>query len=485
MKKHMFPAVLVVYIIYALFYINSSSVTVDGEKYFVLIDDAMISMQFAKNFSGGNGLVWSHGEKVEGFTNPLWTAYMILPHLLKIPLNMTSLFIQLSALFLMAGTLVLVKRISLVLTGREDISLAAVLLTAFFTPLNFWFYQGMEVSLLTFLVSLVIYMVIVGKNDRLIFVLCGIATLVRIDMALFFLIILAVRRKNIREGLLIFLAFISFQTILRYAYFGEFFPNTYFLKLYKWDLHERIFKGTVTLVKNLYYMNWLIFILPLLLIRRGRVYLFLLTVPAVQMAYSIYVGGDAWEAMGGTNRYVTIAMPVFFVLLAAAVFEVSETIIKDRRYSVFAAAALTLVCIVNLNCLHGTRSLKNMTGPVDELPFTKSRLEQALFVRDNAGNNDRIGVFAAGIIPYFSEKKYFADFLGKNDKHIARLPVIKSRSMFELILHLPGHMKYDNEYIISNYNPKFIVVPDDNAKKMNFVTSKYTNTAHPDIFVLK
>ncbi len=36
-------------------------------------DDAFISLQYAKNFVSGNGLVFNAGEIVEGFTNPLWT----------------------------------------------------------------------------------------------------------------------------------------------------------------------------------------------------------------------------------------------------------------------------------------------------------------------------------------------------------------------------------------------------------------------------
>ena len=36
----------------------------------------MISMRYAWNFSHGQGLVWNPGERIEGFTNLLWTLVM-------------------------------------------------------------------------------------------------------------------------------------------------------------------------------------------------------------------------------------------------------------------------------------------------------------------------------------------------------------------------------------------------------------------------
>jgi len=41
-----------------------------GERVFVLWDDAMISMRYARNLAEGYGLVWNPGgERVQGFTN--------------------------------------------------------------------------------------------------------------------------------------------------------------------------------------------------------------------------------------------------------------------------------------------------------------------------------------------------------------------------------------------------------------------------------
>ena len=36
-------------------------------------DDAFISFRYAENLANGQGLVFNPGERVEGYSNPLWT----------------------------------------------------------------------------------------------------------------------------------------------------------------------------------------------------------------------------------------------------------------------------------------------------------------------------------------------------------------------------------------------------------------------------
>ena len=38
-----------------------------------IFDDAFISFRYARNLLDGHGLVWNPGERVEGYTNFLWT----------------------------------------------------------------------------------------------------------------------------------------------------------------------------------------------------------------------------------------------------------------------------------------------------------------------------------------------------------------------------------------------------------------------------
>ena len=72
----------------------------EGSRVFPLHDDAMISMRYAQQLSLGRGLVWNEGERIQGYTNFLWTLYMALPHLFGFRYNMTGLFVQVSNLII-------------------------------------------------------------------------------------------------------------------------------------------------------------------------------------------------------------------------------------------------------------------------------------------------------------------------------------------------------------------------------------------------
>ena len=115
----------------------------------------MISMRYAKNLANGYGLVWNPGgERVEGYTNPLWVLYMSIFHLFPVAQSKISLFIQISGAVLLVITLCFVKKIAhLISNGSNAVSLGAVFLTAFYLPINNWGLQGMEVGLLTLIMS--------------------------------------------------------------------------------------------------------------------------------------------------------------------------------------------------------------------------------------------------------------------------------------------------------------------------------------------
>jgi hypothetical protein len=70
--NNLFWILLAAYAIFGLLMVwRSSFIAIDGKRYFVLYDDAMISMRYANNLLQGNGLVWNPGEHIEGFTTPL------------------------------------------------------------------------------------------------------------------------------------------------------------------------------------------------------------------------------------------------------------------------------------------------------------------------------------------------------------------------------------------------------------------------------
>jgi hypothetical protein len=278
---------------------------VGKERYFVLFDDAMISMRYAKNLAEGYGPVWNPGEEpVEGFTNPLWVAFMAIFHLLPIPASKMSLPIQISGALFLFINLIVVYKIASNITKNGIVPILSVLLTAFYMPLNNWGLQGMEVSILTLMTTLAVWFAIKSFEKNTFspwpYILLAIGTLIRIDLIVPYLVILLYLlmfkpnwvKYNISWGLGLLIIFIIAQTYFRYSYYGDFLPNTYYLKMEGFPLAIRIKRGLFVLSEYVVQMNWVLFILPFVYLifkfhkNTGLLALIILG----QVAYSTYVG---------------------------------------------------------------------------------------------------------------------------------------------------------------------------------------------------
>jgi hypothetical protein len=114
-KRHVaFLLVVFAFLLWGAAYIWNTSFPIKGTRYFCLFDDGMISMRYAHNLADGHGLVWNPGgERVEGFSNPLWTALMALIHTVGFSQNTVSLYVQLAGLFFLTLNLWCVYRITL------------------------------------------------------------------------------------------------------------------------------------------------------------------------------------------------------------------------------------------------------------------------------------------------------------------------------------------------------------------------------------
>jgi len=470
--------IIIAYLIYAGIYIKNTSFIVSGERYFVLFDDAMISMRYAKNFAEGFGLVWNPGEvPVEGYTNPLWVIFMAGFHLLPIAVSKISLAVQISGAIFLAINLYFVFQIAQRLAQNLVISALAAILTAFYMPLNTWSLQGMEVSLLVLMLSISVWLVLKNlEKDRFSvwpYLILGIGTLVRIDMAvpylvvLFFLLIFDPpnRKRNLAWGLGLLAVFLGGQTIFRLWYYGEPLPNTYYLKMTGFPLIIRLKRGGYALFKLMEQMNWVLFLLPFtaLLFRRDRLILILFAIMGGQVAYSVYVGGDAWEHIGGANRYIALAAPIFFILFVFAAQQIIFAIAAKIRPLISTShwlvnlvlIALVLASMVNFNLLSNQKSLRRwiLTRPPDFIEANIEYVEIANRLREITTPEARIAVVTAGAIPYFSERPAI-DLLGKNDPTIARQPNHLPSGIGDI---RPGHMKWDYDYAIGELKPDVVV----------------------------
>jgi hypothetical protein len=496
--------IILLYLVYASIYIYHTSFIVSGERYFVLFDDAMISMRYAKNLAAGHGLVWNPGEApIEGYTNPLWVIFMAGFHLLPISASKISLTIQISGAFFLAINLYFVFQIAQKLFHNLVISTLATILTALYLPLNNWGLQGMEVSLLILMLSATVWLVINNlEHNRFSiwpYLILGVGTLVRIDMAIPYLVVLGFlvladaqnRRKNLVWGLGLLAAFLGGQTLFRLWYYGEPLPNTYYLKMGDFPLIIRLKRGGYVLFKLMEQMNWVLFLLPFtaLLFRRDRLILFLFAIMGGQVFYSVYVGGDAWEHVGGSNRYIVLASPYYFILFTFTVERILYAVASlvkpeiEPHHWVIQLGLIILVfaSMVNFNLLSNQKSLRRwiLTRPPDYVEANVEYITIVNHLKEFTTPETRIAVVSAGAIPYFSDLPAI-DLLGKNDPVIAKGPNHISGGIVYL---RPGHMKWDYDYSIGTLKPDVVLQIWGDIETAEAYLAKYYVNAKVDEMV--
>jgi len=494
-RNILFGLLIVGYIYYGIQYIHKSAIVVQGQTYYVLFDDAMISMRYAYNLAHGDGLVWNAGEYVEGFTNPLWVGYMALFHLFPIPAGTISFYIQLSGLIFLILNLFFVRKIVEALTDELIVMLGAVALTAFYGPLNTWGLLGMEVSLLTLILSAVTWLALQSsaRFNPWIYILLAVSMLVRIDMTVPYGIVFAVlffsqpqyRKQHVAWGAVLFLLFLGGQTLVRYFYYGDLLPNTYYLKVEGWPISLRIMRGLYAFIWFTYYNNWAFTLLPftLLLFRRDWKVILLFMLLIGQVASSVYVGGDAWESHGGANRYIALVMPIFFIVFAWTLHDLMTraAAIFTWKREAFIGAFLVYVLIftmamINFNLLLGDwKSIERwqFDRRLDYIAGNERNLRLALALQRTTKPGTSIAVIGAGTIPYLLTDHYAIDILGKTDPVIARGPIRPSLGIPDVAFlqpgnenrMRPGHMKWNYAHTIGELKPDVIVSLWDETKK--------------------
>ncbi len=484
--RTIFALLVLVYIVYAGAFIVRTSADVkansyipESKRWYVLFDDMMISMTYARNFANGDGMVWRPGgERVEGFTNPGWVLYMAFWHWTGIAdESKISLLIQISGLVFLVMNLVVVKKIAEEVSDHPLAMIIAVLFTAFYLPLNMWSLNGTEVSILTWFVSLAtlwgLRMMKTGRFFPAPYLLLGLGAIIRMDVAVPMLALAGFlffnqpghRFKHLIVAPLALIAFLTPEFLLRRWYYEDWLPNTYYLKMDGYPLVLRLTQGFEVTGRFFAKVGAVPFIIYIF--RRDRAIRLVGWMFIAQVLYSIYVGGDAWEWYGGANRYISIAIPMFFILLgctlatlAAWIRETSRQLgATNPRLRVQPAALngglvlAVLILMLTYNYTYGTDALKEwlLIKPSMFAGENDDKVHSAYLLEALTAPDATITIAAAGIVPYFADRT-FIDLLGKNDKVIGRGPARGD----DVPEYLPGHMKWDYDYSIGTLKPDVI-----------------------------
>jgi arabinofuranosyltransferase len=442
----------------------------DGRRLFCLFDDAMVSMRYGWNLVHGQGLVWNPGERVEGYTNLLHTLLMAVFILLFGKVN-AVLAVQVAGVVALVVNALFGLRIAERMSREAGLRVSPVWRTLYvaiplvYYPLAYWSLMGMETGVLAALVTATAWYGLSAPDDRVSWplgALTAAACLTRPDAVIPVGLILlfrfaALRRERRSVSVMLIEAGTAAAVILavliaRRLYYGAWVPNTYILKVTGYSLGFRIRNGwafTAPFLKTV--------ALPLaialagLLLRPARSAGLLVALFAAAVGYQIWIGGDAWSYWRFLASSVPLLVLVALVQLRAAV-EVRTGSPRWRERAV--VLAVLAIALWNLNAAFFPEMVFRV------LPFDVDANQKAvnvgLALNQVTTDAATVGVFRAGAIPYFAERRG-VDFLGKSDPHIARLsPDLRAAPGRMGMQFWPGHSKFDLNYSILGLRPTYV-----------------------------
>lgn len=331
-------------------------------------DDAYISFCYARNFAEGKGLVFITGEKVEGFSNLLWTLILGGLHRLGGDIVQTALFLSLG--FAILSLLLILVQLRFAGRSAPDgeiepriIQTCFLLTPAFFLPLIFYATSGLETTaaLCFLLTGSLLHLHAVQKKFPALLVASAysflLVSLLRPEGILFLLLngiyIITNRRilpaRSVVLSMLPFACFAGFM-VIKSAYFGSLIPNTYFAKPGA-SIHylAPLQRGFLYLV-HFFLKSGYVLLLPFAFYRPRApfphyMWRYMWSIVIVQLAFIIFVGGDIL-------RFDRFTLPFIPFLLALALLGTASALRNTTRsLRIFLTrtivTCLVLICILN------------------------------------------------------------------------------------------------------------------------------------------
>ena len=390
-------------------------------------DDAFISFRYAQNLVDGRGLVYNAGERVEGFSNFLWTV-LLAPFLaLDADPVVPS---QVLGVLAYAATLVLLVVCTLRRRGWR-VPVAALGL-AFHLHARVFATGGLETALFTLAATAVVVATVEARSAggyALTSLLAFLAALIRPDGAIFLLVpplgALTERRKSgpllaaILPAGLLGIMYVAWKL----HYYGEILPNTYYAKS----------AGLARYPQGLLYVGlyfrtyWPLLVglmAPVALLRLPREGSRALVLQgSACLLYLLFVAH-----VGGDFMFARFALPVTPLLLLQMEGLVARLPRPGLRW---AFALLLLGGIAFARTPRALLQLGNPTGIVEERAFyPRERVEEARRAgaelhRALAGVPVRVAIYGSqAMLAYYARFPYVLEaHTGLTDREIARRPL--------------------------------------------------------------
>jgi arabinofuranosyltransferase len=401
-------------------------------------DDAYISFRYAENLVNGHGLVFNPGERVEGYTDFLWTLIAALAIYLKADPGQVTILINLASF---VGLIYLVERLGTRLKASPTLIGVATLFVAANYTLASFSTACIETMFAAMLMTWALERVDAGRP--LLGGFAGIAaTLTHPDHGIFYaalafvLFVDAQRRRQLVRYLIPFFVLFVPYFIWRWHYYGDWMPNTFYAK----SADKTYFKQGIEYLLITVIGSGLWLTLPLVALggfftRRSLIGRYSLLVLPIYLGYVAKVGGDFM-----LGRFFVPALPLWFLLADAG-----YRVLISKNHWRWAIALLIPASVVALpvgiiqpgEIYHGVADERTYV-PVHNFATMETGafgyiFGRRLFDQLTARHvTPKIALFSIGMAGYYSKLPVF-DLRGLTSRSVAHQPIEKRGR--------PGHEK--------------------------------------------
>ncbi|MFT7521294.1 MAG: arabinofuranosyltransferase, partial [Kiritimatiellia bacterium] len=374
----------------------------------VTVDDSYISYRYAENLAGGYGLVFNHGEWVEGFSNPLWVLLLALFATVGIPATFSAKLLGLASGL---GAIVYAWQIGRY-TLRLPVAVLSLMMLWLSTSTAFYVYAsgGME----TIFYSLTIIGMSAHLARRQDWAAAGwaaAAVITRPEGVLFVGPLVLALLWGRRWRSLPALAFPVITTLgwrlTRWVLYNDVYPNTWHAKNYaKLELAQRLERNWNGAIADTWgaFSNLLssglglaFFVIGcVLLASKSRTVALALT-PLCLFAL-VWVGGRDWMSL---TRFYVPAVPVAAVLVFAGL----NVVYEGRQRWASAGAVAVALCMIGLNISQGYQVAVDLPKAHRHNPAMDASGHAALglWLRERVKPDDVVLINEIGAVGYLAD----------------------------------------------------------------------------------
>jgi len=401
-------------------------------------DDAFIAFRYAEHLVAGLGPVWNPGERVEGFSSPLWLGLLVVGKMAGAGLAGWAGALGVGFALL---CMVFVHRFALALSGNRLAAAAACVAASLLYPLHYWAAAGLETALFTALLTAAAWSLAAGpgwpwavvaaflgvtrpEGPLLACAMIGLAGVVHGWRAL--------RPGQLVLALAPFVAWLAF----RRAYYGEWLPNTYYAKA-TGSIGDRMTAGAIYSFPGLLALAVTFAVMGWGGIRQRRA-LAAAGLAGLVLATAIGAGGD-WMWHG------RMLGPMLPILVALAACGVAAAPARRRLVLLLALGLGWPTFLTRPEHLARAAALGHLSPlRYQEGTLVPTSFAAAAFIAQSYPPDALLAVNHAGALPYALPNPVI-DMAGLNDRHIAH--------------EIQGglHQKFDAAYVLSR-RPRLLVL---------------------------